>query len=300
MLAPGHGKCHVEHDTLTSVFTALLLLGLIASYLPQHWRIISKKSSEGFSPWFLLLGSTSSASVMLNVVALQWGVIKCCSVVSAGSCVESLGGVAQVALTWFLFTMILVLYMIYFPEHLKYSEVDISTRADAPPMHLQTTVKTDEWRLAITLSWVVAFHIVLIIFVTFLLIGTNASRRTLELWTGFLGMFSACLAVVQYLPQLLYTWNTKLVGALSIPMMCIQTPGAILMVTSIAIRPDTNWTSWAPFAVAGVMQGILLVMCLFWQQRQNKLGLDEFGRPLSADAAGHVPQETSPLLGSSQ
>lgn len=88
---------------------------------------------------------------------------------------ESLGGVAQVVLTWFLFTMMyapamrtgyvalttprsLVLYMIYFPDHLKYSEVDIAATPERPPMHLQTTVKTDEWRLAITLSWVVAAH----------------------------------------------------------------------------------------------------------------------------------------------
>ena len=34
---------------------------------PKHYRIISKGSSEGFSPWFLLLGSTSSASGMLNM-----------------------------------------------------------------------------------------------------------------------------------------------------------------------------------------------------------------------------------------
>ena len=35
--------------------------------IPKHYRIISKGSSEGFSPWFLLLGSTSSASGMLNM-----------------------------------------------------------------------------------------------------------------------------------------------------------------------------------------------------------------------------------------
>lgn len=297
MLAPDHGECRVDHDTFTSILTVVLLVGLVLSYLPQHLRIIMSKSSEGFSPWFLLLGSTSSASVMLNVVALQWGVIKCCSVVSAVSCMESLGGVAQVGLTWFLFTMILVLYMIYFPEHLKYSEVDISAQPGRPPMHLQTTVKTDEWRLAITLSWVVAFHIVFIIFVTFLLIGTNASTTTLGLWTSFLGIFSASIAVVQYLPQLVHTWHSKLVGALSIPMMCIQTPGAVVMVTSIAIRPGTNWTSWAPFAVAGIMQGILLVMCFAWKQRQHKLHIDDFGIPVTGDL---VPNETSPLLNDAQ
>lgn len=62
-------------------------------------------------------------------------------------------------------------------------------------------------------------------------------------WATFLGVSSALLATVQYAPQLLHTYRKKLVGALSIPMMSIQTPGGVLMVTSIALRKGTNWTS---------------------------------------------------------
>ena len=62
-------------------------------------------------------------------------------------------------------------------------------------------------------------------------------------WARFLGVSAAILASVQYAPQLLHTYRSKLVGALSIPMMCIQTPGGVLMVLSIALRPGTNWTS---------------------------------------------------------
>ena len=62
-------------------------------------------------------------------------------------------------------------------------------------------------------------------------------------WATFLGVSSALLATVQYAPQLLHTYRMKLVGALSIHMMLIQTPGGILMVTSIALRKGTNWTS---------------------------------------------------------
>lgn len=71
----------------------------------QHFRIINKKSSEGFSPWFLLLGSTSSASGMLNMyvefqiyplyafqivifpirITMQWGIMKCCRVLVCNS-----------------------------------------------------------------------------------------------------------------------------------------------------------------------------------------------------------------------
>ncbi|KAH7101848.1 hypothetical protein BKA62DRAFT_702492 [Auriculariales sp. MPI-PUGE-AT-0066] len=290
------GGCHVEHNAVAATFTALLVTGIAISYLPQHYRIISKRSGEGFSPWFLLLGSVSSASVMLNVIAKQWGTIKCCRVVSAGACVESLGAVFQVLVVWSFFTFILVLYMVYFPEHLKFAEVDVPGLGAGTPIHIKTRVKTDEWRLAITLSWVVALHIVLITFVTFLLIGTKPGSDTLDIWTGFLGLLSAACAVVQYGPQLAHTWNSKVVGALSIPMMCIQTPGAVAMVISIAIRPDTDWTSWATFAVAGVMQGVLLAMCIVWKARQTRLGIDDFGNPIVRDGA----HETSPLLRNDQ
>lgn len=75
-------------------------------------------------------------------------------------------------------------------------------------------------------------------FVTFLLLGTEISPSSARLtwWATFLGVSSTFLAAFQYLPQIMHTYQHKLVGALSIPMMLIQTPGAILMVTSIAIR----------------------------------------------------------------
>ena len=82
----------------------------------------------------------------------------------------------------------------------------------------------------------------LVTFVTFLLLATNPSLESerqapqLTLWATFLGVTSTLLAAFQYLPQIVHTWKHKVVGALSIPMMLIQTPGAILMVTSIALR----------------------------------------------------------------
>jgi hypothetical protein len=56
-----------HHDWLTATLTAGLCVGLVISYLPQHVRIISKGTSDGLSPWFLLLGSTSSAAGFLNM-----------------------------------------------------------------------------------------------------------------------------------------------------------------------------------------------------------------------------------------
>ena len=117
-------------------------------------------------------------------------------------------------------------------------------------------------------------------------------------WATFMGVTSAILATIQYAPQILHTYRMKLVGALSIPMMLIQTPGGFLVVISIVLRPGTNWTSmsysihplsvfklmvhtgWITFAVAAILQGCLLVMCIMWKFRQRELSVDDFGNPL--------------------
>jgi uncharacterized protein with PQ loop repeat len=78
-----------------------------------------------------------------------------------------------------------------------------------------------------------------VVFVTFYLLGTTIPEEPptrLEIWATFLGVSSASLAALQYAPQIAHTYRMKLVGALSIPMMLIQTPGAIFMVLSIALR----------------------------------------------------------------
>lgn len=148
--------------------------------------------------------------------------------------------------------------MIYYPAHLKFTEVEVDLHDSRPPHHIKTPAKSDEWRLAVTLSWVVFIHVcvclvysfslvdldrcsVLITFVSFLIVGTTTPDadghiRQVELWATFLGVSSALLSGMQYIPQLLYTWRMKLVGALSIRTMLMQSPGSVIMVISIAIR----------------------------------------------------------------
>jgi len=88
-----------------------------------------------------------------------------------------------------------------------------------------------------------------ITFISFVLIPTSphdpsgtVRSAQLELWATFLGLTSGGLAMLQYAPQIVHTYRLKLVGALSIPMMLMQTPGGVAMVLSIALRPGTNWT----------------------------------------------------------
>ncbi|EJD02008.1 uncharacterized protein FOMMEDRAFT_109100 [Fomitiporia mediterranea MF3/22] len=275
--------CEPHHDLWGTLLTLSLIVGLFASYVPQHFKIINKGSSEGFSPWFLLLGATSSAAGMLNMWTMQWNVVRCCRYLSTGNCMESFGGIIQVSLQWLLFNVIQILYIIYYPPHLKYKIIDVS----GGDILVKTNMKTSHWRTSVVLACSVALHMVVCTFVTFgLLLSTKvdlpaspASDPRIASWAKFLGLTSAALAAIQYVPQLTHTFRLKLVGALSIPMMIIQSPGSALMVISIAMRPGTDWTSWIMFAVSGVMQAILLLMCIAWKIRQHRLNIDDFGHP---------------------
>lgn len=54
----------------------------------------------------------------------------------------------------------LVLYMIYYPQNLKYIQVHADDGREGDPVRQPkiTKVKTDNWSLSIILSWVVLIH----------------------------------------------------------------------------------------------------------------------------------------------
>jgi len=54
-------------------------------------------------------------------------------------------------------------------------------------------------------------------------------------------------------------------------------------------------TGWIMFAVSGIMQCILLIMCIAWKFRQRRLGIDDFGHPIDTQHDDDsVPYTSSP------
>jgi len=128
-------------------------------------------------------------------ITMQWGIIKCCRVMVcqslyhwlcllfvvvtecwwlrrvSGRCLSALSRVVLVHhnvchRSYCVLHMIndflnssLVLYMIYYPPHLKYAEIEIDTHDARPVQHYVTPIRSDDWRLSKTLSSVVAIHL---------------------------------------------------------------------------------------------------------------------------------------------
>lgn len=110
--------------------------------------------------------------------------------------------------------------------------------------------------------------------VVIIITGTLIISRphALATWANVLGVMAAVLAAIQYFPQIYTTYMLKHVGSLSIPMMCIQTPGGFLFAGSLASRLGVSgWSTWGVYLVSGTLQGVLLAMAVYYEiQTRNR------------------------------
>ncbi|KFY32221.1 hypothetical protein V493_00391 [Pseudogymnoascus sp. VKM F-4281 (FW-2241)] len=237
----------------------LILVGILVSYLPQHYRIIARGTSEGISPYFILLGTTSGTSAFASILVLpaSRASVACCKSVSSFECFAGLLGIAQVGVQWFCFAIILLLFLIFFPRNAVLPQ--------------STTVKQPTWRTALGVAFLCLVHGLLIILVSAWFgfsrpdyLGTLANT-----W----GLMAAGLACIQYFPQIWTTFQLGHVGSLSIPMMVIQTPGSFVWAGSLAARYGTEgWSIWGVYLVTGCLQGCLLVMGIYFELQARKTG----------------------------
>jgi uncharacterized protein with PQ loop repeat len=175
----------------------------------------------------------------------------------------------------------MLLFLVFFPipgpeEH----------PSDAPP--------PPSWRDALTVVLISVAHfvVVVIISVVFLLWYPGA----LQTWATILGLCAAILACIQYVPQLWTTWRLQHVMSLSIPMMCIQTPGSFVFAASLAIRLGSGgWSAWGVYIVTGILQGCLLFMGIRFELRDRKYR--KLGEQAAGEGTSTPPDERTALLG---
>ena len=80
---------------------------MLVSYLPQHYRIISRGTSEGISPYFVLLGTLSATSGFASILTVEPSRqdIACCKSVETLQCLAGLLGIAQLGVQWICFSL---------------------------------------------------------------------------------------------------------------------------------------------------------------------------------------------------
>lgn len=129
--------------------------------------------------------------------------------------------------------------------------------------------KAPQWHTAVTVGLLCLLHGLIVIILTAIFAVTMNSHLTF--WANFLGVMGAALAAVQYIPQIWTTYHLKHVGSLSIPMMCIQTPGGLLFAANLFMRLGwEGWSTWGIYLLTATMQGCLLAMAVYYKVQSRQ------------------------------
>ncbi|KAF1846812.1 PQ loop repeat protein-like protein [Cucurbitaria berberidis CBS 394.84] len=267
MIYADHQRCRelARPDLVNFSVSVFIVLGILVSYLPQHYKLISRRSSRGLSPLFVLLGTISGTASIANILTLPESTrdMACCKEIGKFPCAAALLGIAQIGVQWTCFFFIMLLFLIFFPRNPPAAEEEQDTN--------MPTWKEAILVLALSLTFFIIAFIGSIVFV-------YALPSHVRGWANFLGLLATALAAVQYIPQIIMTWRLQETGSLSIPMMCIQTPGSFVFAASLATRlgPE-GWSAWGLFIFTGCLQGCLLVMSLWfcWRDRQAQKSVEE-------------------------
>ncbi|CAK7264027.1 hypothetical protein SEPCBS119000_000790 [Sporothrix epigloea] len=262
------------------IVSMIILVGMLVSYLPQHWRIIARGTSEGISPYFVLLGVTSATSGFANILTLPQSRqdVACCQELDTFHCMAGLLGIAQLGAQWTCFALILVLFLVFF----RYDD------ANVPIPEEEIRQDQPRWQTAVLVAGVCLIHGLVVIVVTAILAAVVP--QALSGWANALGLMAALLAAIQYVPQIYTTYHLKHIGSLSIPMMCMQTPGGVLFAGSLFVRLGwAGWSSWGIFLLSAAMQGMLLAMAIYYELQRTHWGhVDgEVGQVGNGDASDY-------------
>lgn len=288
------------------VISCLLMAWVLAANFPQWARIVRRKSAEGLSMLYILLGSLSGVCAVANILVLPSSDVDmgCCRTNSAFACINGLLGMIQVVLGIACFWTVLFLYVYYAEEE-----------ADAEIHHRRASLSGPErtFRRA-RRAWIVLVSVCAFAFAV-LLVSAVVMRRLpwmAQTWADVLGLGVALLACVQWVPQVLTTWHLKTLGSLSLVSLAISTPYTwifgISMIARVGVR---GWSVWIVYLLVGSMQLVLIGTGVAYmvRDRRNAQDVDRAehdsfnpyfegwnGTSRSLESSGVEPDEQRPLL----
>ncbi|KAI5241179.1 hypothetical protein E4T43_05684 [Aureobasidium subglaciale] len=254
-----------EPSTGQFAISCALLAWLLISYIPQFARIISRKSAEGLSTLYILLGSISGTCAVANIMVLPASQtdISCCRHYTRFGCISRLLGIFQVVSGVSLFWCIMFLY-VYFSEEEADAQLHGRRRSLSSPDRTFRRAKR-AIRLLIT---VVAFAFgVLVVSAVVLKCFPGYSQE----WANVLGVCVAGFACVQWVPQVWTTIHLGHLGSLSLTSICMGAPYTWIFGINMIIRLGlSGWSVWIVYVLVGVMQLILIITAFIYMIRDHR------------------------------
>jgi len=240
--------CNKINGTLSISIGSFIILTIFTTYLPQYYKIIKSKSTEGISNHYIFLGNVSNFTNFYGTLLLNYTIVDCCNYVSAGDCANILLPIYQMFSPW---GAIFIMYIIY----IYYDKSD------------QNGIK----KSLIYFVWFIAVFIFLFGIVGMaLILRYNNFKNNINAFGNFLNILSTISCVVYMLPQIVMTYKNKSIGNLSLISLGFQAPGSLLVFIYQNIVSKAPISIGIPYFFSFIFQTILLVMGLYYERKKRR------------------------------
>ena len=246
---------------LTAVFGTLICLGIFLTYVPQFYKIISKKTSEGISHYFLLIGAVGASCSLLNAFTFYSDIMFECD--GFKDCSVQLLGFYQIGIQFFCFGIFYAL-SVYIFRHIK-------------SIPQSSSYKRREYQLL-----TVALSVVIVnISITMGLVTgidcvddeiPNGSGSQISsppspcfVWAKILGYASLTTVFIQYIPLIYEIVRNQSIGSISMVSIGLQVIGNACWTTYLIMDDEAHLTTWLPFLMTTCFQFILMAVCIWFE-----------------------------------
>ncbi|KAI5961265.1 uncharacterized protein KGF55_004190 [Candida pseudojiufengensis] len=257
-------------STFNFILSILISFGIIISYLPQYKRIYDKKTSEGLSTNFLLLGSCSSIFTITNIILISSRARQCCYIgaLNTFNCINSQLNLFQISIQCVCAILILVFVLVITKHSIKQDK--------------------EEYKKIVIVGKIVLAHGI-ISFIE-VIVGYTHTNYLYSI-ANVNGLLSAALTIIKYVPQIHTTYTLKHPGTLSIGMMSIQTPGGFVFASTLIFTKGSHWSSWVSYLVAACLQGVLLLLCIYYEYIKPKYDYEPLPDELEGQQIARIEEE---------
>jgi len=277
----------VERDWFAYSLGVSLVLGILASFLPQHYAIIRTRTSDGTS-WQSIFLSTLSASInTFNAMLEQYQSLTCCSSFGFWKCNGSLLSIYAIMMGFLNSLFLFGLVLLFFPKDFGHGEFE------------GENFKQKKRATMAFWGYVIVNFAVLPTLAYFLVDSYGIDSQEIQYFIFSLGVVSSAAIVVQWSPQIFQTWRSRHIGSLSMLMLLLQAPGSFINASFQAFLYNVSISTWFPFFVTGLQQLALLLICVGlklkekWNSR-TQLEMEELSEPFIVEIETNVEPSSPP------
>ncbi len=235
---------------LEIVFGLCLTAASVLTYIPQFYTIVRNRSVSGISELSLILMNIGMFALSTNLIILSWSAFSCSPFTLA--CFSKLLPFIHVLTSW---VMTLIYYIIF----------------------ITYKMKNREKRMISGLNYMITYIIFVILIVTLSLTEKVAhNEKFFEIYEKVLGILSAILNGLVYIPQIYSLMKEQHAGNISILMYALQTPGNACIIVFQALIYSEKITTWLTYLIILCEQSVILALLIIFYCKRRRLEQAEY------------------------